>query len=120
FTPRLEHFGQINRYLWFFYFVFLFLGECLKANINVAIRVLNPKLPIHPGIVKVKTDLKSEIGITFLGNCLTLASGTLCVDVDQERRFLYVHSLDVKSQDTGESAQLIVNKFEKVLERIFE
>ena len=57
FSQRPHHFGHITRYLWFSYYVPVFLWECLKANIDVAIRVLNPRLPINPGIVKVKTTL---------------------------------------------------------------
>jgi len=120
FAPRIGHFGQISRYAWFCYFVFVFLWECLKANIDVASRVLRKTLPLNPGIVTVKTNLKSDIAITFLGNCLTLAPGTFCVDVDQEKGILYVHWIDVRSQDTNEATRLIVSKFERILQRIFE
>ena len=68
FTRRPHHFGHISRYFWFFYYIPMFLWECLKANIDVALRVLNPKMPINPGIIKVKTSLKSDTALTFLAN----------------------------------------------------
>jgi len=120
FTRRPHHFGQITRYLWFCYFVPLFLWECLKANIDVALRVLDPRLPINPGIVKVKTTLKSDTGLTFLANSITLTPGTFCVDIDAESGILYIHWIDVKTTDIDEATQLIVSKFETVLKRIFE
>lgn len=120
FARRPSHFTQITRYLWFGYYIPLFLWECLKANIDVARRVLDPKLPIKPGIVKVKTALKSDTALTFLANSITLTPGTLCVDINAGEGTLYIHWIDVGSQDTKEATRLIVSKFEKVLSKIFE
>ena len=120
FTRRPHHFGHITRYLWFCYYVPMFLWECLKANIDVALRVLNPKLPINPGIVKVKTTLKSDTALTFLANSITLTPGTFCVDIDAEKGILYIHWIDVKTQDIDKATELIVANFEKILKKIFE
>lgn len=120
FSRQPHKFKHISRYLWFCYYVPLFLWECLKANIDVASRVLNPKLPINPGIVKVKTTLKSDTALTFLANSITLTPGTFCVDINPQEGILYIHWIDVKSEDIKESTQLIVAKFEHVLKKIFE
>ncbi|MFH1397009.1 MAG: Na+/H+ antiporter subunit E [Candidatus Omnitrophota bacterium] len=120
FIRRPSHFRSAFRYLWFGYYIPVFLWECLKANIDVALRILNPRLPINPGIVKVKTTLKSDTGLTFLANSITLTPGTLCVDIDPEGGCLYIHWIDVKSQDTILATRAIVNKFENILKRIFE
>lgn len=120
FTQRPHHFMHATRYLWFCYYIPLFIWECLKANIDVALRVLSPKLPINPGIVKVKTSLRSDTGLTFLANSITLTPGTLCVDIDAREGILYIHWIDVKTQDTNEVTEAIVRKFENVLKKIFE
>ncbi|MDP2923818.1 MAG: Na+/H+ antiporter subunit E [Candidatus Omnitrophota bacterium] len=120
FSRRPHHFGHLTRYLWFAYYVPLFLWECLKANIDVAFRVSDPRLPINPGIVKVKTTLKSDTALTFLANSITLTPGTLCVDIKSKEGILYIHWIDVKSQDSQKATQLIVDTFEKVLKKIFE
>jgi multicomponent Na+:H+ antiporter subunit E len=120
FTRRPGHFVRITRYLWFGYYVPLFLWECFKANIDVALRVLNPRLPINPGIVKVTTTLKSDTALMLLANSITLAPGTFCVDIKPEEGILYIHWIDVKSKDTTTATQLIVNKFERVLKKIFD
>ncbi|MFA5085679.1 MAG: Na+/H+ antiporter subunit E, partial [Candidatus Omnitrophota bacterium] len=67
------------RYLWLVYYVVIFLWECLKANIDVAFRVIHPYLPIRPGTVKIKTSLRSDIGLTFLANSLTLTPGNTTI-----------------------------------------
>jgi multicomponent Na+:H+ antiporter subunit E len=108
------------RYFWLLYYIIVFLWECTKANIDVAYRVIHPKVPINPGIVKVKTSLKSEIGITFLANSITLTPGTLTVDLDKEAGCLYIHWIDVKDKDIKKATDIIVRKFERILRRIFE
>ena len=54
-----------------------FLWEVIKANFHVAYIVIHPRLPIKPGIVKIKTQLTKESGITVLANSITLTPGTL-------------------------------------------
>lgn len=121
FIKRPETLKHPLRY-WYFITQYLpiFLLECLKANIDVAYRVLHPNLPINPGIVKVKTKLKSDTALTFLANSITLTPGTLTVDIDTDDGVLYVHWIDVKSKDTEEATRLIVSRFEKILTKIFE
>lgn len=120
FIKRPHHFISLKRYLWFLYYIPLFIWECIKANIDVAYRVAHPDLPINPGIVKVKTLLKSDTGLTFLANSITLTPGTMSVDIDEENGFLYIHWIDVKDKDIQKASEIIVKTFEDVLKRIFE
>ncbi len=90
------------------------------ANIDVAYRVLHPNLPIKPGIVKVKTNLKTDTALTFLANSITLTPGTMSVDIDKDNGFLYIHWINVKDKDVEAATKMIVEKFEKILAKIFE
>jgi multicomponent Na+:H+ antiporter subunit E len=106
---------------WFLIYIVVFLYECLKANLDVAYRVLHPDLPIRPGTIRVKMGLKSDTGITFLANSVTLTPGTTTVDVDKAKGCLYVHWLYVQDGHDASNASLpVVEKFEKILRRIFE
>ena len=120
FVKRPHMFKSPKRYFWFLYYIPIFIWECFKANIDVAYRVGHPDMPINPGIVKVKTILRSDTGLTFLANSITLTPGTLSVDVDQENGFLYVHWINVKDKDIERATSLIVHRFERILKRIFE
>lgn len=120
FVKRPHVFKSINRYLWFLYYIPLFIWECIKANLDVAYRVTHPDLPIKPGIVKVKTTLKSDTALTFLANSITLTPGTMSVDIDPEGGFLYIHWINVKDEDIQKATEIIVKKFENILRRIFE
>ena len=109
------------RYWYFFvYYLPVFIWECFKANLDVAYRVIHPKLPINPGIVKVRTNLKSDTAFTFLANSITLTPGTLTVDIDKDKGILYVHWIDVKAKDTEEATKVIVERFERILAKIFD
>ncbi len=63
-----------------------------KANLDVAYRVITGK--IRPGIVKIDPNLKTDFGVTFLANSITLTPGTLTVDVSEDN-VLYVHWINV-------------------------
>lgn len=113
--------GHLRRYFYFlFQYVPVFLWEVIKANVDVAYRVAHPRLLIHPGIVKVKTSLQSDIAITLLANSITLTPGTMSVDVDQDKGVLYIHWIDVRSRDIEAATKIIVERFEKILRKIFE
>lgn len=120
FIHRPYVFKHPRRYLWFLYYMFVFIWECIKANIDVAYRVIHPFVPINPGIVKVKTSLTSDIAITFLANSITLTPGTLTVDVDKENGFLYIHWIHVRTHDVEKATALLIKPFENILRKIFE
>ncbi|MDD4938856.1 MAG: Na+/H+ antiporter subunit E [Candidatus Omnitrophica bacterium] len=109
-----------RRYGWFAFYMFVFAWECFKANIDVAYRVLSPRLPINPGIVKVKTTLKTETALTFLANFITLTPGTFSVDIEKESGYIYIHWIDVKTQNIEEASRIIVSKSERILKEVFE
>ena len=109
------------RYWYFFvHYLPVFVWECFKANLDVAYRVLHPRLPINPGIVKVKTELKSDTALTFLANSITLTPGTMSVDIDSANGILYVHWINVKATDVEQATNIIVKRFERILKNIFD
>ncbi|MBN2366753.1 MAG: Na+/H+ antiporter subunit E [Calditrichaeota bacterium] len=106
------------RIFWGLVYIPVFFWYVLKSNLDVAYRVFHPEIPIRPGIVKVKTTLKSEVARTFLANSITLTPGTLTVDCIEDN--LYVHWINIVSEDPEVETRLIVDKFEKYLKKIFE
>ena len=100
-----------------FAYVFAFSWALIKSNLDVAFRVIKPSLPINPGIVKVKTKLKTPIGKMMLANSITLTPGTITVDIKDDT--LYIHWIDVTSTDIEEATKNIVVSFEKYLEVMY-
>jgi multicomponent Na+:H+ antiporter subunit E len=95
-TPRVELFRAFRlspsapvalvRYL------INFLRALLRANFDMARRVLMPSLPLNPEVVEVQTALESTLGKLLLANSITLTPGTLTIDVLEDR--LLVHWID--------------------------
>ncbi|ACM23542.1 Na+/H+ antiporter subunit E [Thermotoga neapolitana] len=105
---------RIVRYL--VMFLPVFIVEMVKANIDVAFRVLNPHLPLRPGFVSVRTNLKKNASRLFLANSITLTPGTLSLDLKGDE--IFVHWIDVK--DLKEKEKYVSQKFEKPLREVFE
>ena len=69
------------------YFIVL-IFEILKAELDVATRVLDGK--VEPTVVEIKTELRRPISQTILANSITLTPGTLSIDLDSENCILKV------------------------------
>ncbi|MDT8309250.1 MAG: Na+/H+ antiporter subunit E [Bacteroidales bacterium] len=63
-------FSEINlspkSFFYTFIYLIIFIKEMVVSNLDMALRVLRPSLPINPGIVKVRTTLKSPMVRLFL------------------------------------------------------
>lgn len=108
-----------KRWLWFLAYVPVFVYYCVKANLDVLYRILHPEMPINPGIVKVKTHLRSPSALTALANSITLTPGTMTVDITEDG-YLYIHWINVQTIDSEKATEIIVRRFEKFIWRIFE
>ena len=111
-------FLQPKRWFWLIIYLAVFIWECIKANFDVAYRVLHPRMPIKPGIVKVKTTLKSEFAKMLLANSITMTPGTLTVDIIGDD--FYIHWIYVRSQDPEVYTGMITGVFEKYIKKIIE
>ena len=109
---------SLKRIFWFLYYIPVFLIHMVKANLDVAYRVLHVDVPIRPGIVKVTTTLKSDLGLTFLANSITLTPGTLTVDIIGSD--MYIHWIYISTDDPVRQTEVIVSHFERIIKRIFE
>lgn len=103
-----------------FYFIeyfFVFIAALIKANFDVARRVVSPSLPINPGIVTFETKLHNHFARMILANSITLTPGTLTIDVVDNR--FYVHWIDVTTKNEQEVYNEIAAPFEKLLLKIY-
>jgi multicomponent Na+:H+ antiporter subunit E len=102
FFPSSSSPRPLNPFRWLLFAVYStgpFLLALFKANVDVARRVITGK--IRPGIVRISPGLKTDIGITLLAISITLTPGTLTVDLDEETNDLYVHLINVGTEEPG-------------------
>ncbi|MFA7428969.1 MAG: Na+/H+ antiporter subunit E [Rhodospirillaceae bacterium] len=73
--------------------IFYFLWDLIQSSVRVLVDVLRPRTKSRPGIVAVSTEGMSDIQILVLANLITLTPGTLTLEVSDDKRTLYVHSM---------------------------
>jgi len=108
---------SIKRIVFFFIFLGVLFKEIIVANVDVAYRIIHPKMPIKPGIVVIKTTLKQDIAKMMLANAITLTPGTFTLDIIEDT--LLIHWINVKTEDVEKATRMIGERFEKYLKIIF-
>lgn len=98
-TERRGDRGYFNRIPKIISFTLFFIFELVKANLEVAFHVVSPRLRMKPGIVAIPLNVTTDFEITLLANLITLTPGTLSLDVSDDKKVLYVHSLNIKDRD---------------------
>jgi multicomponent Na+:H+ antiporter subunit E len=80
-------------------FVFYFLYELLKANIQVAYDVITPRFFMKPGIIKIPLSAQTDLEISLLANMISLTPGSLSLDVSDDKKVLYVHGMYISNKE---------------------
>lgn len=107
----------LNPKRWLLFLAYLFgpfALSLIKANLNVAYRVLTGK--IRPAIVEINPKLKNDFGIVMLANSITLTPGTLTLE--EKGNKLYIHWLNAKSEKP--KIQEVCSNFADWIRRITE
>jgi len=96
----------------FILYFFWLMWSVAQSNLQVAYIVLHPKLPIQPGLLRLRTKLRNRTGHIILANSITLTPGTITIDFDDGD--YSVHALV-----PGAAQSLLDAKMQGKLERIF-
>ena len=75
------------------------LKEIIESNIDVTKRILNPRLPIHPRLIVIRSGQTSALAEVILANSITLTPGTVSVDVQHEQIWVHALSADDAQED---------------------
>ena len=97
----------------FIVYIGFLIKEIIWANIHVAEKVLDPRLPIDPVIIEHTSTLKRPVSEIALANSITLTPGTLTVDVDDS--VFFVHCLDREFAD-----DIASRKLDHMISKVFE
>jgi len=108
------------RWFWLvIYAVFYFTVIEAKAHWEVLKLIFNPS-GIKPAIVRVPYNVSTDYALTTIANSITNTPGTITVDVDEKRKYLYVHwikAVDVSDKVAKENISAL---FEKYAHKIFD
>ena len=103
-------------------YVFIFLGELVKANLDVARRCFGGYREVNPGIVKVPVELEGDYAQAMLANSITLTPGTITLDIAEQdgKTWYYIHWIDVAETDREKAGKIIKGRLEKGIRRIWQ
>lgn len=90
-----------------------FLKEVVVANLQIAKLVFAKPENIHPAIIKIPLDIKTDRGLFLLSSMITLTPGTLSLEISSDKKNLYVHV--THTANSAEVVAQIKNGFEKKL-----
>jgi multicomponent Na+:H+ antiporter subunit E len=71
------------------------IPDIVRSTFRVFREVLRPRIDVSPAIVAVTLPEATPAALLLLAYGTSLTPGQLVVAIDEERRILYVHALDV-------------------------
>ncbi len=74
-------------------YMLVLLVDLITAGIQVALIVLDPKLPIQPGVVAIPSGCKSELATALSAHAISLTPAEQVVEIDEDG-VMYTHCLD--------------------------
>jgi len=90
------------------------------SSTQVAWLALRPGPPPLSAVLRARLALKSDLVLALAVNIMNLTPGTIVLEIDQTRRLVYVHVLDVGSQRSVDRFYQQVTKLERLLVSSFE
>lgn len=109
---------RIPQFLWAgIRYLFVVAWDVIRGGISTARIVLDPNLPLNPGIIAIPSGTQSELGTALSAHSITLSPGEMVVAIDDEG-VMYTHCLNV---DDSERIVAEAQKLRKnLLSRMFE
>lgn len=83
----------LPRWVWL---IIWFIGQIITSSWAVIKDLTTPGIDAYPGIVRVRTDCRSDAEVTMLSAFITITPGTLTLGTeidDDGARWIYVHSM---------------------------
>lgn len=110
--PPVELSGRIH--LWHgLVFVLAFLGALVRGSLTVAWQVLDLRRQPGTAIIAVPLVVDDDLILAHTAVTASLIPGSLIVDVDRERRILYLHVIGVRTDEDVEAQRESVLRWER-------
>lgn len=92
-------------------------GDVVRGGLSTARIVLDPNLPINPGIIAIPSGTRSELGTALSAHAISLSPGEMVVAIDDEG-VMYTHCLNVNDSEKMVASAQTLRK--NLLSRMFE
>jgi multicomponent Na+:H+ antiporter subunit E len=108
--PPVELSGRVNLW-WGLVFVVQFLEALVRGSLLVAAQVF-ARRPPGAAVIGVPLVTDDDLIMAHVGVTASLIPGSLIVDVDRDRRVLYLHVIGVRNLDDVEAQRRTVRRWE--------
>ena len=78
--------------------------EVFKANLDVARRILSPRLRIKPSVFVIKSSQRTDLGRVTYVNSITLTPGTISIDLQGDS--IEVHALTEEAAESLKEGEM--------------
>lgn len=86
-------------------YMLIVIVDVVKGGLTVGRIVLDPKLPIRPGIVAIPSGTESEVATALSAHAITISPGEMVISIGQDN-VMYTHCLDAtKAAEYAQEAQ---------------
>lgn len=92
----------------------------LVSSVQVAWLAIKPGPPPLTAVLRAHFAVKSDLVLALAVNIMNLTPGTIVLEIDQTRRMVYVHVIDVGSDRALSRFYRQVGQFERLLIAAFE
>lgn len=94
--------------------------QLVLSSVQVAWLAIKPGPPPLTAVLRARLAIKSDLVLALAVNIVTLIPGSMVLEVDQERRLIYVHVIDVGSEKSVARFYRQVEQIERLLVAAFE
>jgi multicomponent Na+:H+ antiporter subunit E len=94
--------------------------ELLLSSLQVAWLAIKPAPPPLSAVLRAPLAIKSDLVLALAVNIITLTPGSVVLEIDQVRRLIYVHVIDVGSDRAVKRFYHQVSQIERLLIATFE
>lgn len=95
-------------------------AKLVVSSYQVAWLAIKPGPPPATAVLRAHLAIKSDLVLSLAVGVLTLIPGSVVLEIDQKRRLIYLHVLDVGSEKAVESFYRQVKTVERLMVAAFE
>jgi multicomponent Na+:H+ antiporter subunit E len=94
--------------------------QLVLSSVQVAWLAVKPGPPLLSAVLRARLAIKSDLVLALAVNIMSLIPGSIVLEVDQERRLVYVHVIDVGNEKAVARFYRQVEQIERLLVAAFE
>ncbi len=94
--------------------------QLVLSSVQVAWLAIRPGPPPLTAVLRARLAIKSDLVLALAVNIFTIIPGSMVLEVDQERRLIYVHVIDVGNEKAVARFYQQIEQIERLLVATFE